>query len=86
MRSDKCIDGFHQLPGALEARPAQCFAGKNAKPDFYLVEPTGRRWREVEVYAWMLCPPVMILFAGTIIVGDHMNFLVFFEPLPQPHP
>ena len=66
---------FYRLPqfgGAPGAEPAQRLARKNSKPDFHLVEPTGRCGREVKVNVRMLEQPGIAFFVRAIIVQDHM--------------
>ena len=73
---DKRLDGLPQFGGAPGAEPAQRFARKNTKPDFHLVEPTGRGGREVKVNVRMLEQPGSAFFVRAIIIQDHMQFLL----------
>ena len=56
--------------------PAEGFSGEDAKPDFLLVEPTGRDGREMEMDIGVLDQPVMVFLVGAIIVEDDVNLLV----------
>ena len=53
----------------------QAFAGEDAKPYLDLVEPAGRRGREVKAHVGMLGQPVIISLMGCVVVQDHMDVL-----------
>ena len=69
---DKRLNGLPQFGRALGAEPAQSLARENSKPDFHLVELTGRSGREVTVDVRMLEQPGIAFFVRAIIVPDHM--------------
>lgn len=67
------LNGLYELPGAFKACSAQGFTPENAEPDFYLIEPTCRRRREVEMHVRMPGEPIVIFLVGAVIVEDDMD-------------
>ena len=67
------FNGLPQFGRALGAEPAQGFARENAKPDFHLVEPTGRSRCEVKMDVRMLGQPGITFFVRAVIVQNDMQ-------------
>jgi len=70
------FDGLAQFGCAPATESAQRLARKNAKPDFDLIEPTGRSWREVKMDVGVLGQPVIAFFVRAVVVQNHVQFLV----------
>src|SRR5512147_1912461 len=48
----------------FKVRPSERFAGKEAKPDFNLIQPTGGGWREMKMNLGMGRQPVIVLLVN----------------------
>ena len=73
---NECSDGASQLSNAREIGPSQGFPTQDAKPDFHLVQPTGRGRRKVEMYPGIFSQPVLVAFVRAVVVQNHVQFLV----------
>src|SRR5512139_728996 len=57
-------------------RTAERFAGKDAEPDFNLIQPTGGGGREMKMHLGMGRQPLVVLLVNTVMVEDDVNLLI----------
>ena len=78
MCSDKYIDGFHQLPGALEARPVQYHLVWVPKYRFRIMQgPVGK---EVYKCVMVFCQQLGCEVVELNVQADHVHLLVKMPP------
>lgn len=73
---NKALDGILQLANRDKTGGPERLSGKDAKPDFHLVEPRGMCRCKMEMDIGMLSqPPIVLWFMGIEVVENDVKFL-----------
>ena len=69
-------DCLRQLLGTAKARAGQGLSGKDAEPDFDLINPARRSRREMESDIGVRGKPSFVLLMGAVVVEDDVDLAV----------
>jgi hypothetical protein len=72
---DVVSDGHDELFKISEDATAQLFLGQVAEEALHHIEPTGRRWGEVDMEALVTVQPAddLVVFVGGIVIADQVD-------------